>query len=106
MGNERENISIQLYNRRGEDFPVSQGAPYIQYGIVVGDLLRGFLRNVFPLAGEVAASFLGSLLQKGEEGQIWGNGAKESILRDAGTVLNEAANREKQGQLNRRKYKN
>ena len=97
MDNERENIYCQLYNQRGWDFPVFQGASYIQYGNGFGDVLRGFLPHVLPVALKEAASFFGSLIQKSEQGQNWGNAAKERILPAAGTVLNEAANRIKQG---------
>ena len=64
MDHERENIYFQLYNQRGGDFPVFQGARYIQYGNGFGDVLRGFLRHVLPLLVKGAASFLGSLMQK------------------------------------------
>ena len=76
MDHERENIYLQLYNQRGGDFPVFQGAHYIQYGNVFGDVLRGFLRHVLPVAFKGAASFLWSLMQKREEGQNRGNVAK------------------------------
>ena len=88
MDHESQNIYFQLYNQRGGDFPVFQGGSYIQYGNGFGDVLRGFLRHVVPLAGKGAASFLGSLMQKWEQWQNWGNAAKESILPAAGTVLN------------------
>ena len=77
MGNERENIYFQLYNQRGGDFPVFQGARYIQYGNVFGDIFRGFLRHVLPVAVKGAASFLGSVMQKREKGQNWVNAAKQ-----------------------------
>lgn len=105
MDHERENIYFQIYNQRGGDFPVFQGARYIQYGNGFGDVLRGFLRHVLPVAVKGAASFLGSLMQKREEGQNWGNAAKQSILPAAGTVLNEAANRVKQGGSGKKKRK-
>ena len=106
MDQERKNIHVQLYNQRGGDFPVFQGASYIQYGNGFGDVLRGFLRHVLPVAVKGAASFLGSLMQKSEEGQNWGNAAKQSIFTAAGTVLNEAANRMKQGGSGKKKRKN
>ena len=92
MDHERENIYFQLYNQRGGDFPVFQGARYIQYSNWFGDVLRGFLRHVLPVAGKGAASFVGSLIKKMEQGQNWGNAAKETILHAARTVLNELAN--------------
>ena len=60
---------------------------------------------MFPVAGKGAAAVLGSLLQKGEEGQNWINVAKEAILLAAGTVLNEAANRVKHGGRGKKKMK-
>ena len=86
MDHERKNIYFQLYNERGGDFPVFQGARYIQYCIGFGDVSRGFLLHVLPVAVKVAASFFGSLMQKREKGQNWGNAAKQSILPAAGTV--------------------
>ena len=76
MDNERENIYFQLCKQRGDDFPVFQGARYIQYGNGFGDVLRGFLRHVLPVAVKGAESFLRSLMQKREEGQNRGNVAK------------------------------
>ena len=55
MDKERENIYFQLYNQIGGDLPVFQGARYIQYGNGFGDVLRGFLRNVLPVAVKWAA---------------------------------------------------
>ena len=69
MDHERENIYFQLYNQRGGHFLVFQGARYIQYGNGFRDVLLGFLLLVLPLAVKRAASFLGSLIQKSEEGQ-------------------------------------
>ena len=60
---------------------------------------------MLPVAVKGAASFLGSLMQKREEGQNLGNAAKQSILPAAGTVLNEAANRVKQGGSGKKKRK-
>ena len=105
MAHERENIYFQLYNQRGGDFQVFQGARYIQYGNGFGYVLRGFLRHVLPVAVKGAASFLGSLMQKREEVQNWGNAAKQSNLPAAGTVLNEAANRVKKGGSGKKKRK-
>ena len=89
MDHERENIYFQLSNPRGGDFAVFQGARYIQYVNGFGDVLRCFLRLVLPVAVKGAASILGSLILKMDEGQNWGNAAKQSILPPAGTVLNE-----------------
>ena len=72
MFHERENIFFQLYHQRGGDFPVFHGPGYIQYGNGFGDILRGFLRHVLPVAVKVAATFSGSLMQKSDEGQNWG----------------------------------
>ena len=105
MDHERENIYFQIYNQRGGDFPVFQGARYIQYGNGFGYVLRGFLRHVLPVAVKGAASFLRRLLQQREQEQNRGNAAKESILPVAGTVLNEAANRVKQGGSGKKKRK-
>ena len=105
MDNGRENIYFQLDNQRGGEFPVFQGARYIQYGNGFGDVLRGFLRHLLPVAVKGAATFLGILMQKREEGEIWGNAAKQSILPAAGTVLSEAANRVKQGGSGKKKRK-
>ena len=44
-------------------------------------------------------------MQKREQGQNWVKAAKESILHPAGTVLNQAANRVKQGGKWKRKRK-
>ena len=44
-------------------------------------------------------------MQKSEEGQNLGNAAKQSILPAAGTVLNEAASRVKQGGSGKKKRK-
>ena len=80
MEHERENIYFQLYNQRAGDFPVFQGERYIQYCNGFGDVLRGFVRHVLPVAVKGAASFLGSLMQKREDGQNCGNAANDSIL--------------------------
>ena len=103
MGNERENIYFQLYNQRGGDFPVFQGARHSQYGNGFGDVLWGFLRHVLPVAVKGAASFLGSLMQKRNEGQNWGNAAKSALIPAAGTVLNETANKIRQGGSGKRR---
>ena len=71
----------------------------------LGTFCGGFLRHVLPVAVKWAASFLGSGVQKVEEGQNWGNAAKQSILPAAGRVLNEAANRVKQGGSGKKKRK-
>ena len=97
MGHDRENMYFDLYTQRGGDFPVFQGARHIQYGNGFGDVLRGFLRHVLPVAVKGAASFLGSLMQKRDEGQNWGNAAKSAIIPAANTVLNETANKIRQG---------
>ena len=49
--------------------------------------------------------FCGALCRKWGQVQNWGKAAKESILPAAGTVLNEAANRVKQGGNGKRKRK-
>ena len=54
-------------------------------------------RVFFTMAGKGAASFLGSIMEKMEPAQNWGNAAKESILLAAGRVLIEAADRGKHG---------
>ena len=105
MEHERQNIYFQLYNQRGGDFPVFQSARFIHYGNGFGDVLLGFLRHVLPVAVKGAASFFGSLMQKTEQGQNWGNAAKALILPPSGTVLNEAANMVKQGEVGKRKGK-
>ena len=66
MEDERVNINFQLYNQRGGDFAVFQGARYIQYGTGFGDVLPSFLRHVLPVAEKGEASFLGSQMQKME----------------------------------------
>ena len=66
MEHERVNIYFQLYNQRCGDFAVFQGARYIQYGTGFGDVLRGFLPHVLPVADKGDASFLGSQMQKME----------------------------------------
>ena len=71
MDHERKNIYFQLYNERGGDFPVFQGAHSIQYGNGFGEVLLGFLRHVLPAAIKGAASFLGSLMHKRQEGKKW-----------------------------------
>ena len=76
MKHERENIYFQRSNQRGGDFPVFQGAGYIQYGNGFEDFLRGFLRHVVPMVAKGAAYFLGSLMHKREQRQNWGNAAK------------------------------
>ena len=60
MAYEREHIYLHLYKQRGGDFPVFQGARYIQYGNGFGDVLLGFLRHVLPVAVKGAASFWGA----------------------------------------------
>ncbi|KAF0147104.1 MAG: hypothetical protein FD188_3550 [Ignavibacteria bacterium] len=70
MGNQRENIYFLLDTQRGGDFPVFQGARYIQYGNGFRDIFRGFLRHVLPVGEKAAVSFLGSLMQKRENGKI------------------------------------
>ena len=59
-----------------------------------------------PVDVKGPASFFGSLMQKTDECQNWGNAAKQSILPAAGSVLNEAANRVKQGGSGKKKMKN
>ena len=41
----------------------------------LGTFCGGFLRHVLPVGVKGAASFLGSLMQKREEVQNWGNAA-------------------------------
>ena len=105
MDNETENIYFQLYNQRGGDFPYFEGARYIQHGNEIGDVLHSVLPHVVVVAVKGAVSFLGSLMQKSEQGQNLGNAAKQAILAAAGTVLNEAANRVKQGGSVKKKRK-
>ena len=76
MDHETENIYFQLYNHSGGDFPVFQGARYIQYGNGFADVLRCFLPRVLPIVVKGAAYFLGSLMHKREQRQNWGNAAK------------------------------
>ena len=83
-------------------FSSFSSARYIQYGNGFGEVLRGFLRRVSPVAIKGGESS-GGLIQKSQKGQNRGNAAKESILPAAGTVLNEATNSVKQvGRWNRK----
>ena len=66
MDNESENISLQLYNERGGNFPLIQCARYMRYGNGFGDVLPGFVRHVLPVSVKGATSFFGSLMQKRE----------------------------------------
>ena len=55
------------------------------------------------MAVKWVSSFLGSRLQIWEEGQNLGNVAKESILRAARTVFNDAANWVNKGKWEKQK---
>ena len=63
------------------------------------------LSHMLIAAVKWAAAILRSIILKSEEGQNWGNAAKESILPAAGTVLIEAANSAKHGGSGKKKRK-
>ena len=94
---------FQLYKQRGGDFPFFKGARYSRY--VIG-IFCVVLSRCVTVPVKVVAYFFESLMQKCDEGQNWGNPAKESIIPAAGTVLNEATNSVKQRGSMKNKMKN
>ena len=109
MASDHSEYYYKIYSsQKGGDFPVFKGARYHQYGSGFGDILRGILRFVMPVLTRGAATFLGDVVQKRDQGSTWGDAAKSAIKPTAMSVLNEATNQTAQrgnGKKRKRKRK-
>ena len=98
MADNRADFYYNQYNQRGGDFPVFQGARYVQYGNGFGDILRGIFRHVLPVVARGAANFLGGLVSNRDQGANWSAAAKSAILPTANAMLSQTADQMNQAQ--------
>ena len=79
MDQEGENIYFQLAKQGGGDFPFFKAHVTFNMAMGLGTFCGVFFVMSYLWLSKGAASFLGSLMQKREEGQNWGNAAKQSM---------------------------
>ena len=96
---------VALFERRsqhgggvGDDYPVFHGSRMYQTGNGFGDIFRGFLRFVLPVAAQGLSSFLGSTLRGHDEGSDWKTAAKGALVPAANAALGSAMKQMNTGQ--------
>lgn len=98
MAETKADFYYKVYNQQGGDFPVFQGARYVQYGSGFGDILRGIFRNILPVVARGAATFLGGLVENRDQGANWSTAAKSALLPTAQAMMAQTSNQLAQSQ--------
>lgn len=88
------NVYLQYYrNQNGGGLDTFLGARRGQYGNGIGDVLKGILRTVLPIAARGASTFLSETFRNKDSGMDWKNAAKEAIGPTSQTTLDHAVSR-------------
>jgi hypothetical protein len=78
---------LQYYEKqRGGEIPVFRGG---QQGDGLGDILRGILRFIAPIALRGVSKFAGSTLKAREQGASWKDAAKGAIAPTLGAIAKD-----------------
>ena len=100
MDNQAVKNYVAFFNRRQQtgsgDFPVFKGS-HVQYGSGFGDVMRGAMRYILPIAAKGIKSFIENTAQNRMEGSDWKSSAANAIIPLAGKVLKKVAKRATKG---------
>ena len=91
---EQMNAYLRYYSAQsGGRLDPYSGARRGQYGNGLGDILRGLLRTVLPIAAHGASTFLGETLRNKAAGARWKDAARGAVSNTAKEVLDQTVDR-------------
>lgn len=89
------NAYCTYYRRQiGGEIPIFRGG---QHGAGLGDILRGVLRFLAPIALRGISTFAGNMVQARDKGAGWADAAKSSVGPTLGSMRDAFANRPQTG---------